>query len=214
MRPDRFDYAGERAYYSSSITELRDWKWMSKDARHWIPGFPQVFANKSVLDIGAGECLLTFAIAETSLAKRVVALELILHRMSAARQVNLRGLGLVCGDCFRLPFPAESFGVVVGNGVLHHLPDEDAAVREVSRVLGPGGLYFGREPNFHNLVVKQRVLGGHHTLNEHAIWPEKIRSVFSQHDLQVRVTPFWRRLPWLHHPWLSVSVAIMATKVA
>lgn len=214
MQTDRFDYTGEREYYATPVTELRDWRWLAQDALHWIPDFPQVFVGKSVLDIGAGECLLTFAIAEAGFAKQVVGLELILHRMGAARQVNLPALGLVCGDCFRLPFYESSFDIVVGNGVLHHLPDEEAAVREVWRVLAPGGFYFGREPNFQNLAIKRRVLGGRHSPNEHVVLPAKIQNIFARQNMCAQIRYFWRRIRWLHHPWFSTSISITASKAA
>jgi len=60
MPPEReFDYAGEREYYAHPVAGLRAWDWVVQDARHWIADFPQMFAGKRVLDIGAGECLLT-----------------------------------------------------------------------------------------------------------------------------------------------------------
>jgi SAM-dependent methyltransferase len=43
-------------------------------------------------------------------------------------------------DCETLPFADESFDVVYSNGVLHHTPDTAGAIREVYRVLRPGGL--------------------------------------------------------------------------
>jgi SAM-dependent methyltransferase len=43
-------------------------------------------------------------------------------------------------DAERLPFEDESFDVAYSNGVLHHTPDTDGAVREIHRVLRPGGL--------------------------------------------------------------------------
>src|ERR1044071_7346714 len=42
-------------------------------------------------------------------------------------------------DCETLPFADESFDVAYSNGVLHHTPDTAAAVREIHRVLRPGG---------------------------------------------------------------------------
>lgn len=42
-------------------------------------------------------------------------------------------------DAERLDFPDATFDVVYSHGVLHHTPDIDAAMREVHRVLEPGG---------------------------------------------------------------------------
>ncbi len=42
-------------------------------------------------------------------------------------------------DAERLDFPEASFDLVYSHGVLHHTPDIEAAVREIHRVLKPGG---------------------------------------------------------------------------
>jgi SAM-dependent methyltransferase len=47
---------------------------------------------------------------------------------------------LARGDAERLPFRDASFDVVYSFGVLHHTPDTGRAVREVRRVLRPGGV--------------------------------------------------------------------------
>ena len=42
-------------------------------------------------------------------------------------------------DAENLEFPGASFDVVYSHGVLHHTPDINAAIREIHRVLKPGG---------------------------------------------------------------------------
>ncbi|MFD2419485.1 class I SAM-dependent methyltransferase [Amycolatopsis pigmentata] len=50
-------------------------------------------------------------------------------------------------DAERIPYPDNSFDLVVGHAVLHHIPDVEAAFREVLRVLKPGGRFvFAGEP--------------------------------------------------------------------
>jgi SAM-dependent methyltransferase len=51
-------------------------------------------------------------------------------------------------DAERIPYEDETFDLVVGHAVLHHIPDVSAAMREVMRVLKPGGRFvFAGEPS-------------------------------------------------------------------
>jgi SAM-dependent methyltransferase len=54
----------------------------------------------------------------------------------------------VCTEAAGLPFQDESFDIVFGHAILHHLPDLDGAFREFMRVLRPGGaIAFCGEPS-------------------------------------------------------------------
>ncbi len=63
------------------------------------------------------------------------AINLVRRRLAAQ---NLRSPTLVA-DAESLPFAEHSFDLVYSWGVLHHTPDTGRAVREVHRVLRPGG---------------------------------------------------------------------------
>jgi SAM-dependent methyltransferase len=57
--------------------------------------------------------------------------------------MHLEGAGLDCdvvqGDAESLPFEDASFDLASSNGVLHHTPNIEGALRELHRVLRPGG---------------------------------------------------------------------------
>jgi SAM-dependent methyltransferase len=74
--------------------------------------------------------------------------------MLATLEGNAAALGLevetAACDASELPFEDESFDLVLGHAVLHHLPDLDRAFAEFERVLAPGGtLFFAGEPSRH-----------------------------------------------------------------
>lgn len=61
---------------------------------------------------------------------------------------GIRTPGLLEGDIGCLPFPSQSLDLVYGNSFLHHLPDVGLCLREVRRVLRPGGMFIAfHEPN-------------------------------------------------------------------
>src|SRR2546423_6452988 len=59
----------------------------------------------------------------------------------ARKRFELSGLqgNFQVADAENLKFPDESFDLVYSHGVLHHTPDTARAIREIHRVLKPGG---------------------------------------------------------------------------
>jgi ubiquinone/menaquinone biosynthesis C-methylase UbiE len=61
-------------------------------------------------------------------------------------------------DAESIPYPDNSFDLVVGHAVLHHIPDVEQALREVLRVLKPGGRFvFAGEPTKYGDIVARRL---------------------------------------------------------
>ena len=59
---------------------------------------------------------------------------------SARERLNgLRGFGFANLDAQNLPLPAGAFDLVIANHMLYHVPDLPRAVRELARMLRPGG---------------------------------------------------------------------------
>ncbi|MFC5288675.1 class I SAM-dependent methyltransferase [Actinokineospora guangxiensis] len=59
---------------------------------------------------------------------------------SALRQATGRGVAAVRGDVLRIPLRDGCADVVAAGEILEHVTDLPAAVREIGRVLAPGGL--------------------------------------------------------------------------
>jgi ubiquinone/menaquinone biosynthesis C-methylase UbiE len=97
-------------------------------------------AGLDVLDVGCGQGIDLVRYARAG--ANVTGVDITPRHADLAR-ANLAAHGLdgtvVLGDAEALPFPDHSFDRVSSNGVLHHTPDIEQALREIRRVLRPGG---------------------------------------------------------------------------
>ncbi|WP_439025398.1 class I SAM-dependent methyltransferase [Haloarchaeobius sp. DT45] len=85
--------------------------------------------RERVLDVGCGTGKLTAVLAEET-SGEVVGLDADTELLTYACEVA----PVVAGDATRLPFPDDSFDLVVCQALLINLPDPTAAVREFARV--------------------------------------------------------------------------------
>ena len=168
----------------------------------WMPqlmGFDQ-FRGARLLEIGCGmgTDLLQFARG----GARCVGIDLTPRSVEITRHrfalYDTRGAFMIA-DGEHLPFASESFDVVYSNGVLHHTPDTAGAIREVQRVLRPGGtakvmLYHRNSLTYwFEIVLRRGLLGGEFLRGRSA---EEIMSrviEFSDHDARPLVKVYSRK---------------------
>lgn len=81
-----------------------------------------------------------------------ISLDMVRHTREDARK-SMKGL--VCADADRLPFADASFDVVNVRGALHHVNPVDTALKEMRRVLRPGGLVIISEPCDDFILVRK-----------------------------------------------------------
>jgi ubiquinone/menaquinone biosynthesis C-methylase UbiE len=103
------------------------------------------------LEIGAGTGYFSLNLLQAGAIERATTSD-ISPGMLATLEENASRLGLevqtAAAEAETLPFPDESFDLVFGHAVLHHIPDVERAFSEFARVLRPGGtLAFCGEPS-------------------------------------------------------------------
>ena len=99
--------------------------------------------DERVLEIGPGTGYYTFDIAAALPAGQVdvfdVQQEMLDHVMRAAEQRGVTNVRATLGDAQDLPYDDDAFDAAVLVTVLGEIPDQEQALREVARVLRPGG---------------------------------------------------------------------------
>lgn len=94
-----------------------------------------------VIDLACGPG--TLALRFASQVRRVYGLDLTPAMLSRARQSaaneGLVNLDFAIGDAQNLPFTDDSLDIAVTSYSLHHMPDPARVVREMARVVKPGG---------------------------------------------------------------------------
>jgi len=103
------------------------------------------------LEIGAGTGYFSLNLRAAGLVDELTCTD-ISPGMLATLADNARAIGVdveaVAADAEELPFEDQSFDLVLGHAVLHHLPAPDRAFAEFHRVLRPGGrIVFAGEPS-------------------------------------------------------------------
>ena len=104
---------------------------------------PELRPGMRLLDVGCGPGSITRGLAERVAPGEVVGVDLSKETLEAARQDaaarGLTNLRYEEGSVYALPFPDASFDVAFAHQVLQHLREREAAIREMVRVLRPGG---------------------------------------------------------------------------
>jgi ubiquinone/menaquinone biosynthesis methyltransferase len=139
---DRYDLITKLLSYG------QDARWKAK-----LVSMAGVREGERALDLAAGTGDIAFAVANRG--ARTVALDLT-HRMLQLAQLRQRDAGgvavtFVTGDMADLPVRTGSFDLVTTGYGLRNVPDLNAAIDEIARVLKPGGrllsLDFNRPEN-------------------------------------------------------------------
>lgn len=121
--------------------------WLAPVARHDGP----------ILDLGCGPGMLLAALQGQ---RTTVGIDVSLEWLVVARRLSLASgvrAHLAAGYAEALPLASGSIGGVCALDVLEHVGDQAATVREVNRVLMPGGVFAAATPNRFSLASEPHV---------------------------------------------------------
>lgn len=102
--------------------------------------FPVMDGQVPVLDLGCGTGFLAGRMAESSLARPLLAMDIAMPMLSAGREKNRNyAMDYVCADAEKLPFAAQTIGQIYSNLALQWCPDLPSVFGDCRRVLKTGG---------------------------------------------------------------------------
>ncbi len=112
---------------------------------------PRLRSGMRVLDFGCGQGTISVGLAKAVDPGELHGIDVEDSQVAAAAEAAKAGghenAHFRAGDVTDLPFEDEWFDVVHCNAVLMHVPDTNAALAEIARVLKPGGVVSVRELN-------------------------------------------------------------------
>ena len=137
----------EESFAAGSFYNLQ-----TQDSEHLkrILEFVKISEGMRILDLGTGSGYLSFPIAKNNPGCDVIGLDIVNAALEANRaradDEGIENLSFVSYDGIDFPFEAGFFDLVVTRYALHHFPDIEHSIEEVSRVLKKGGRLFISDP--------------------------------------------------------------------
>ena len=140
---------GDAAYtmgYSEEFRQLLDRRSAAIHAQHLLP---HLKSGMKLLDFGCGPGNISVGLAERISPGEFHGIDMeesqIELARAAARDGGHQNMAFHVGNVYELPLEDRTFDVAHCHAVLMHVPDTQAALAEVKRVLKPGGIISSRE---------------------------------------------------------------------
>jgi SAM-dependent methyltransferase len=165
------DTTGDAHSFVGYLDRVAD---LLQDARQETLRALELFPGASILDVGSGTGAFLIDAARSVADVRAVGIDSSAalteagHSRAEAAGVKIE---LIVGDAEHLEFPDASFDRINCSRVLQHLEHPDAAVKEMARVLAPGGRMAIWEPDFDAILVDSNDLAISRAVRTHLTAP-------------------------------------------
>ena len=147
----------QNEFYSLSDAEAQRAYVSVRRAAEWVPFFlPHLKPGFSVLDCGCGVGSITMDIAELVAPGEVIGIDMDESQLEIARahskQRGLTNITFEQGNIYQLRFDDNTFDAALAHTLLYHLSDQGRALREMRRVLKPGGVAAVSDDEFNSVT--------------------------------------------------------------
>jgi ubiquinone/menaquinone biosynthesis C-methylase UbiE len=132
--------------HSASVLRTHSWRTAANSAAYLIS---HLEPHMTVLDVGCGPGSITVDLARLVPHGRVMGVEYVPEPLEQARALassqGITNISFRVGDIHSLTFSDNSFDIAHAHQVLQHVADPIQALREMRRVVKPGGIVACRE---------------------------------------------------------------------
>lgn len=135
--------------HHESVLKSHTWRTIANSAAYLEP---HLQAGLSLLDVGCGPGTITVEFADRLAPGRVVGLDAAAEVIEKARAFERPNLEFVVGDAYALPFDDDTFDLAHAHQTLQHVADPVAVLRELRRVVKPGGLVAARDVDYAGVI--------------------------------------------------------------
>ncbi|KFF59062.1 hypothetical protein JF66_13980 [Cryobacterium sp. MLB-32] len=146
--------------HHASVLRSHTWRTVRNSAAYLLP---ELKAGLTVLDVGCGPGTITVDLARRVYPGQVTGIDadagIVTHAGGVAFDEGVGNTDFRVGNVYSLEFADATFDVVHAHQVMQHLANPVEAMREIRRVLKPGGLLAARDVDYGGVTVYPNLPG-------------------------------------------------------